>query len=166
MAASVTSARLVISLRGVATAASPLEGEAARTLENGNGGARWTDGQASGMVDRVYQADETLTSGQTVTYDALAAGSLKDVQGRAIDLDELKAFTLVCNTGAIKMVAPASNFLPLFGAAGDFLALSAGQTVALDFGAAGMSLGTSGKFNVVENAGGAATYSIMFAGSN
>lgn len=162
----VTSARLLISLRGVTVPASPVEGEASRTLENGNGGARWTDGQASGQVDRVYQSDEALTSGQTVTYDLLAAGSLKDMQGRAVDLDEIKAFELVCVTGAIKLVAPASNFIPLFGAAGDFLALSAGQTLALDFGAGGLSLGTSGKFNVVENAGGAATYSIMFAGSN
>jgi len=167
MAASVTSARLVISLQGVATAASPLTGETSRTLENGSGGARWTDGQASGMVDRVYERDGTLTAAAVDTYDVLAAGGLKDLQGRAIDLDELKAFTLVCVTGSIKLLAPATNFLPLFGATGDFINLTAGQTQAFDFGAAGLSLGTSGKFNVVDTAGGSgSTYSLMFAGSN
>ena len=162
-----TSARLVISLRGMTTPTAPVEGELARTLENGNGGARWTDGQASGQVDRVYQADGTLAASATDQYDLLAAGGLKDILSRAVDLDELKAFELTCVTGWIKFTAPGANFLPLFGAAGDYISLTAGQTLAFDFGAAGISLGTSGKFNIVEAAGGSgSTYSIMFAGSN
>jgi hypothetical protein len=119
------------------------------------------------MVDRVYEKDGTLGAAAVDTYDVLAAGGLKDLQSRAIDLDELKALTLVCVTGSIKLLAPATNFLPLFGATGDFINLTAGQTQAFDFGAAGLSLGASGKFNVVDTAGGAgSTYSLMFVGSN
>jgi hypothetical protein len=119
------------------------------------------------MVDRVYQVDGTLTALQVAQYDVLAAGALTDVLGDAVDLDELKGFTLTCVTGSIKIVAPAANFLAVFAAAADALHLSVGQTLAFDFAAGGLAIGTSSKFNVVDTAGGVgSTYSLMFVGSN
>lgn len=161
------SARMIISLRGEITPATPRDGALGATLENGSGGARWTNGQASGMVDKVYRAEGTLAASATDAYDLLAAGALNDLLGAAVDLDELKALTIVCVTGSIKILAPGANFLPIFGAAGDYILLTAGQTIGFDFGAAGLSLGTSSKFSVVDTAGGAgSTYSLMFVGSN
>lgn len=161
------SARLIISLRGSTVPDAPRDGELGRTLENGSGGARWTHGQAVGQIDRVYQADAVLTAAASKSHDLLAAGLLKDVIDQLIDLDELKAISLVCLTGSIKIVAPAANFLPIFGAAGDFIALSAGQTMAFDFGAGGLVFALNSKFDIVDTFGGSgSTFSLMFVGSN
>ena len=163
----VASARMIISLLGATSPASPRFGELSRTLENGSGGARWTHGQASGMIDHVYQVDGTLAAAATDSYNTLAAGSLTDLLGGAIDLDELKAFVLVCNTGSIKFVAPAANFLSLFVAATDGINLTAGQAIGLDLAAAGLAVGANGKFDITDTFGGAgSTYSLMFVGSN
>lgn len=165
--AAVTSARLVLSLVGSTVPASPVAGELTASLDNGSGGARWTDGQASGMVDRVYRVEGTLAAAAVDTYDVLAAGSLRDINGAVIDLDEIKGFALKCVTGSVKLLAPAANFLAFFGATGDYINLTAGQMIAIDFAAAGTTLSTNSKFNVVDSFGGAgSTYSLMFIGSN
>lgn len=165
--AAVTSARLVLSLVGSTVPASPVAGELTASLENGSAGARWTDGQASGMVDRVYRVDGTLAAAAVDAYDVLAAGSLRDINGAVIDLDEIKGLALKCVTGSIKLLAPAANFLAFFGATGDYINLTAGQMIAIDFGAGGTTLSTSSKFNVADTFGGAgSTYSLMFIGSN
>lgn len=163
----IVSARMIILLRGESSPASPRDGVIGTTLENGSGGARWTNGQASGMVDKIYRTEGTLAAAGIDSYNVLAAGSLNDIVGGVIDLDEMKAFELVCVTGSIKLVAPAANFLSLFVAATDGVNLTAGQTIALDFGAAGISLGANGKFDITDTFGGAgSTYSLMFVGSN
>ena len=162
-----SSARMIIALLGETAPTSPRTGALSATLENASGGARWTDGQASGMIDRIYRSNGTLAAAATDLFDVLAAGSLTDIIGSAIDLDELKSFALVCNTGSIKLLAPAANFLGLFGAAGDLINLSAGQSIGFDFAAGGLSVGANGKFNIGDTFGGAgSTYSLMFVGSN
>ena len=165
--AAVSSARLVISLVASTVPASPVAGELTASLENGSGGARWTDGQASGMIDRAYRVEGTLAAAAVDTYDVLAAGSLRDINGAVIDLDEIKGLVLKCNTGSIKFLAPAANFLTFFGATGDYINLTAGQMIAVDFATAGTLLTTNSKFNVVDSFGGSgSTYSLMFIGSN
>lgn len=163
----VASARLVISLVGSTVPSTPRGGEITASLENGSAGARWTDGQSSGQIDRIYRADGAVAAAATASYNVLTAGALTDLLGTLINLQKLKAFELYCISGAVRWVAPAANALALFGAATHSVALSAGQTLAIDFGAAGLSVGANGKFDVTDTAGGAgSTYSIMFVGSN
>lgn len=161
------SAHLTISLRGSVAPAAPRDGALGAVVENGSSGDRWTNGQAAGMVDRIYRRDSTLAAAATDSYDLLAAGSLTDILTQAVDLDEAKAMVLACLTGSIKMVAPALNFLPIFGGAGHLINLSAGQMMAFDLGASGLLLSANAKFEITDTFGGTgSTYSIMIAGSN
>ena len=163
----IASARLVISLRGEIAPLATRDGIVGRTLENGSGGARWTNGQASGMVDVVYQKDGTLAAAVTDSYNVVGAGGLSDLLGGAINLKQLKALVLICNTGSIKLVAPAANALSIFGAATHFFNLTAGQMIALDLGVLGITVSTNGKFDITDTFGGAgSTYSLEFIGAN
>lgn len=160
---------LAVSLRIIAqadlTPSNPLVGAILAKLENATGGRYWTQGTSIGNADRVYLADVTLTSGQTVNYNTLAAGSLTDIAGQAIDLDELKGLVILCNTGAIKIDAPAANFIGIFADASDLIKLGAGNCIAFDFGPGGLDVTTNSKWDIVETASAAATYSIMFWGA-
>mgnify|MGYP003631766249 CR=1 FL=1 len=135
-------------------------------LENATGGRRWTEGQASGNIDRVFYNEYTVGSTETDSYDVLAAGSLLDLLGQAIDLDELKVLVVKCTSGSIQIAAPAANFLGIFADATDLINFTSGQTVAFDFGAAGLAIGTDSKFDIIETASSTAAYSIAFIGSN
>lgn len=126
-----------------------------------------TNGQGSGQADRAYFASRTLSASATHTYNVLAAGSLTDLLGQAIDLDEIKGLSVECLTGAIKVVGGASNALAAFTGAGDGLLLTAGQSMAVEWGAAGLAVGSNGTFEVTETSGSAAaTYKILFIGAN
>lgn len=128
---------------------------------------RTTNGQGSGQADRAYFASRSLSSSATHTYNVLAAGSLTDLLGQSIDLDEIKGLCIECLTGAIKVVGGASNALAAFTAAGDGLLLAAGHSMAVEFGAAGLAVGSNGTFEVTETSGTAgATYKILFLGAN
>lgn len=165
--AAIASARLLISLIGKVAPASPVDGEVGASLENGSGGARWTNGQASGQIDHPYRVEGTLAAAAVDSYNVITAGALRDINGGVINLKQLKGFALVCNTGSIKLVAPAANFLSLFGAATDWINLTAGQMIALDLGVLGITVSTNGKFDIADTFGGAgSTYSLMFIGSN
>lgn len=165
--ADVTAARLLCSFIGQVTPGSPLSGgPILGALDNGASGEFWTDGRGSKQIDRIYRADVSLGLGGSTSYNLLAAGGLLDINNRTIDLDELKVLFIYCLTGTIAFTAPAADFLPCFGATGDKIKLSAGQYLALCFGAGGLSLGTSGKFDIVEPGTAAATYSIAIAGAN
>jgi hypothetical protein len=133
-------------------------GAVTQDLTNQAGGTRWTDGQGSGEIDRVYKRVRTMTSGETQSYDLAAAGGLTDALARAIDADELKCLALKCTSGSIALEAPASAFIPIFSDASDVLLLSAGQTLAIDFGAAGLDVTSGSKFDIVEKAAGTAGY--------
>jgi len=160
---------LGVSLRIIAqadlTPSSPITGAILAKLENATGGRFWTQGTSTGNADRVYLADVTLTSGQTVNYNTLAAGSLTDIAGQAIDLDELKGLIVLCNTGAIKIDAPAANFIGIFADANGAIKLGAGNCAAFDLGAGGLNVATDSKWDITETASAAATYSIMFWGA-
>lgn len=128
---------------------------------------RTTNGQGSGQADRAYFASRTLSASATHTYNVLAAGSLTDLLGQAIDLDEIKGICIECLTGAIKVVGGASNAMAAFTGAGDGLLLAAGHSMAVEFGAAGLAVGSNGTFEVTETSGSAgATYKILFLGAN
>lgn len=168
--ASLASAQLLIRLLGAVAPGSPRGGgPISGDLSNGQDGRRWTDGQANKNVDRIYRVEGTLASGGTDLYNFLAAGSLTDIDGRAIDFDEIKAIVVVVNSGTIGFKAPASDFLPCFGAAADLIKLAYGTStrcLALDFGDDGLSLGTSGSLAIAELGSAAATYSLAIAGAN
>lgn len=129
-------------------------------VNNGTGGRRWSQGTGSGQVDRPYMRTRSMTSGQTHSYNLLAAGSLTDALGQTIDGDELKGLVLKCLTGTIAMEAPASAFLGIFSDATDLINLSAGQAVAFDFGATGLDITSAASFDIVEKAASTATYEL------
>jgi hypothetical protein len=158
---STVSARFHIVGRADLQPASPFSQSIGHTLENVTGGEGWRNGTASGQVDRVYMVSGSLGSGATDAYDLLAAGSLTDALGQAIDADELKALILRCDTGAIEMTANATNGIGLFKAASDGINLGAGNTAGFSFGAAGLDVTTDSKFNITEaTSGAAATYTL------
>jgi len=160
---------LAVSLRIIAqadlTPSSPITGAILAKLENATGGRFWTQGTSTGNASQCYLADVTLSSGQTVNYNTLAAGALVDTGGATIDLDKLKGMVVLCNTGAIKIDAPAANFIAIFADATDKIRLGAGNCVAFDFGPGGLDVTTNSKWDIVETASAAATYSIMFWGA-
>lgn len=163
-------ARMIISLLAYATPALPRTNALQVELNNGTGGEFWTEGRGSKNVDRVWRNagdSVTLGFGATDSYNLLAAGGLLDILGDTVDLDELKGIEITCLTGAIAFKAPAADFLPCFGAAGDLIKLAAGHTIGISFGAGGLSLSTSGKFDIIETSGAAsATYCLEFIGAN
>ena len=135
-------------------------------LHNGTTGRRWTHGTASGQADRNYRRiDRTLAIGATDSYNLLAAGALTDPNGQAIDLDELKGLVLYCSDGEVNFEGPGALDLPLFKAPGNGIVLSAGQMVAFDLGAAGLTLGASASFDITETDGAGSTYSLILFGA-
>lgn len=155
--ATTASAALTIDAQGTMTATSPYAGD---VRANCTDVERWTDGDSSGQISRILYRSETMASGETDTYNLLAAGSLTDVYGQAIDADEIKGLVLRCITGSVSLKAPAFNFLTCFGAAGDKIILAAGHTIAINFGAGGLALSTSASLAVAEEAAAAATYEL------
>ena len=155
------SALLHIEAKAAVTATSPHTGDVREDLENATGGTRWTQGTASGQVGKCYRKTGSLAAGATDSFNLLAAGALEDVYGQTIDADELKGLVIKCTSGAIKLDAPAANFLPIFADASDVIKIQNGCTVAFDWGAAGLSLGSDAKFDIVETSGAAtATYEL------
>ncbi len=161
------SAHLHIKLDAETLADSPHETLPARDLlENAVGGERWTNGQGSGQIDRVYKVAGTLGAGATDNYNALAAGSLTDVYGQAIDLDELKGIVIRCLTGQITFEAPGASFLSCFKAAADGIVLVAGHSIGLSFGAGGIDVTANSTFDIDDSGGAGSTYELEFIGAN
>lgn len=155
---STLSARIVINALADLQPASPFSQSLGHTVEHASG---WKNGIASGQVDRVYMVSGSVGSGASDTYDILAAGSLTDALGQAIDADELKGFVLRCDTGTIECTAAATNPLPIFKAASDGFNLTAGSVAAFSYGAAGIDVTTDSKFAVTEaTSAAAATYTL------
>ena len=158
---STVSARLHIVGRADLQPAAPFSQSIGHKLENATGGEGWRNGTASGQVDRVYMVSGSLSSGATDAYNLLAAGSLTDALGQAIDADELKALILRCDTGTIEMSGDATNPIGIFKAGSDGINLTTGATVGFSYGAAGLDVTTDSKFNVTEaTSGAAATYTL------
>ena len=83
----------------------------------------------------------------------LAAGSLEDIIGQAIDADEAKALVVLCTDGEIKVTGAAANGLGCFTAASEGNALSEGQFVAIGLGKAGLDVTVNSKFDITETSG-------------
>ena len=75
--------------------------------------------------------------------------------GQTIDADELKSLVLKVTAGAIKLEAPAANFIGIFADASDVILLANGTTIAFDWGAAGLTLGANASFDITETTGAA-----------
>jgi hypothetical protein len=127
---------------------------------------RWVQGTASGQVDRPYKRVRSIGAGSTDSYNTLAAGALRDIDGQIIDLDEMKALVLRCLTGSIRLVASAGTPIDLFAAAGDGLNISAGHAIAVSFGAEGLDVTVNSLFEITETTGAAtASYELSFVGA-
>jgi hypothetical protein len=123
------------------------------------------DGQASGEVDQAYRVLGTLAASGTVTYNLLAAGALEDAFGNVVDLDEIKGMVITCLTGAIAVTGVASG-LTCFTGTDEGIKLAAGQTMALNFGAAGLSLSTNASIKVAETSTTlGATFELLLVGA-
>lgn len=158
---STLSARLHIKAAADLLPAAPHTKPVGHSIENAAGGQGWRNGQASGQVDRVLLANGSLSSGGTTAYDLLAAGSLTDVLGQAIDADELKGIVIKCLTGNIEVTGDATNPIGFFKAGSDGINIPTGATFAMDFGDAGLDVTTDSKFSVTEStSAAAATYQI------
>lgn len=164
--ASSSSALLSILFGAEQIPSTPTKGALSASVENVTGGRRWTQGQGTGQVDVVYMSDQTMAASETDSYNTLSAGSLTDLLGQAVDLDELKCLIVKCNTGTIALEAPASNALGIFSSATDLINLGAGQMVVFDFGAGGLDVTANSKLDIIEKAAAAATYTLAFIGAN
>ena len=115
---------------------------------------RFTQGIASGNVDRCYKRIRSgRGAGATDNYDLIAAGSLEDLIGQAIDADELKGIVVLCTDGELKVTGAAANQLGCFTAASEGIKLAEGQWVALGLGAGGLDVSTNSKFDITETGG-------------
>ncbi|MBC8425132.1 hypothetical protein H8E07_13495 [bacterium] len=128
---------------------------------------RWANGITSGSADRGYKRVRVgLGAAATDSYNTLAAGGLLDLDNQAIDLDEIKGFSLRCTDGAIKLVASAGTPLGLFLAAGDGIAMTAGDAFAFSWGAGGLDVTVNSLFEITETSGATtADYTLQFHGA-
>ena len=129
------------------------EGELVLNIDNGSTGERWSTGTGSGEIDRILMRTRAITASATQSYNLLAAGSLTDALGQAIDADELKGLVVECVTGAIAIEAPAAAFLPIFADASGSILLSAGHYFAMSFGAAGLDVTAGASFDITDTSG-------------
>lgn len=132
------------------------------TVDNAPGGRGWRQGTGSGQVDRVYLEANTLSSGASKVYNLTAAGGLTDVLGQAIDADELKGLVIRCAVGQVTVDGSASQTLPFFEDNNHGVVLSAGHTMAVDFGAAGLDVTTAANLRVTETAATSSSYTLWF----
>jgi hypothetical protein len=161
-------ARIMIEATSTPAANAGKSGPRLSLLENATGGTYWTSGNASGQADTIYNPGlKTLAAAATDSYNTLAAGALTDIEGATVDLDELKCIVVRCVSGAIKIDAPAANYMGFFGTATDYVPLGAGQTWAMDFGPGGLNVTVNSKFDIVDtNGGSGSTYYIEMVGAS
>ena len=144
--------------------AAPRTDQPSGSLENVVNGRRWANGTGSAQVDTTYvDAARVLGIGATQSYNFLAAGSLVDIDGNTVDLDELKALAIVVSSGAVIVNAPAANFLGIFTDATDLINVS--TALYFDFGAGGLDVTTNSKIDVTGGAAGG-TYTLVAVGAS
>tara|TARA_R110002110_G_scaffold385407_1_gene597004 strand:- start:550 stop:1047 length:498 start_codon:yes stop_codon:yes gene_type:complete len=159
-------ARLTIDVAADMTPDAPLTGPIRGNLNNGSKGQVWTNGTGAGQISQVYRATHTIGAGATVNFDTLAAGALLDIAGDTVNLDELKYIAVKVTSGAVEVLAPGANFLGLFKAAANAVPLVAGDTWAINKGAAGLDVTTNSKFDITDTAGGAGSVvEVSFGGA-
>lgn len=135
---------------------STADGALRKQIRNATGGRTFSNGTASGQADRwYYRSRAGLSAGATDNYNFLAAGSLTDPLGQAIDADEIKGYILKVTSGSVKLDAPASAFWPIFEDASDVYVVGEGQAVMHDFGPGGISVAAAASIDITESTGGA-----------
>lgn len=121
---------------------------------------RWTEGNGSGQVQREFFEERALTAAATQSYNLLAAGSLTDRFGQAIDADEIKALIIKPVSGSFVLNMPAANGFGLMTDPTDLINIPSGG-ICMSWGAAGLDVTTNGKFDITDT-GAAGTYQIAF----
>ena len=154
------SARLQITAHADLTPDAPHSQTIGHAVENATGGRGWRQGTGSGEVDRVYLETNTLPADGAKSYNLANGGGLLDVLGQSIDADELKGWVIKCTDGEIAIHGHASASLPFFEDQNHGVKLWAGQTLAVDFGAAGLDVTTGKHFEISERASAPATYTL------
>ena len=157
---STLSARLQITALADLAPDAPHSQTIGHTVENAPGGRGWRQGTGSGEVDRVYLETNTLESGAAKVYDLGLSGGLKDVLGQTIDADELKGLAITCTAGGVAFDGWASNSIDFFEDNNHGVILSAGQSLAVDFGPDGLDVTTDSNFRITENASTSSTYTL------
>ena len=157
---STLAARLVIQALADLEPDAPHSQTIGHAVENAPGGRAWRQGTARGEVDRVFLEANTLSSGDSKTYDLKLAGGLKDVLGQTIDADELKGLAIKCAVGQVTVDGSASGTVPFFETNNHGVVLSAGHTMAVDFGSVGLDVTTAATLRVTETASTSSSYTI------
>lgn len=157
---STLAARLQITAHADLAPDAPHSQTIGHTVENAPGGRGWREGTGRGEVDRVYLEANTLGSGASKVYDLKAAGALTDVLGQTIDADELKGLAIKCATGQITVDGSASGTIPFFETNNHGVILSAGHTLAVDFGSVGLDVTAASNLRVTETAATSSSYTI------
>lgn len=148
-----------------ATAGDGASGAMRVSMTNASGGRRWSNGTGSGKVGKLYKAVLAFTSGETKSYDLLAAGSLTTPDGQSIDANELKFLGLKCTSGEFKFVGTATNQLGVFTAPSEGLQLKATgglRCLPLDFGPDGLDVTTNSQFALTETGSSTAAGELIF----
>lgn len=154
------SARLQITAQADLAPDAPHSQTIGHAVENATGGRGWRQGTGSGEVDRVYLETNTLSSGTFKLYDLALAGGLEDVLGQTIDADELKGLCIKCTAGQVTLDGHATNSINFFEDNNHGVVLSAGQTLGVDFGPAGLDVTTDCNFRVTETGATSSTYTL------
>jgi hypothetical protein len=132
----------------------------------------FTSGTGANQVDRVFT--DTRTLGASGTEDLDLAAVLVDAFGAAITMAKVKAIVITAaaaNTNDVVVSRPASNGVPLFGAASDAISIKPGGFFAIAApaaaGQAAVTAGTGDLITITNSAGGTpVTYSIVILGTS
>jgi len=159
-----------LELRGEMQGASPKAGALTALLSNATQGRRWDSDSDTAEADTVYRATLSLSASGAQTLNLLAAGSLADLLGGTVDLDEIKALAIKCTAGEFTVAGAVSNPLGVFTGSGEGLQLKATggcSFAAFDFGAAGLDVTTNSQITLTETSTSAgATAEVMVIGNS
>lgn len=134
------------------------------------GTRRTTNGTGSAQADQILLATYTISASGTQAFNTLAAGSLEDIYGNAIDLDEFKMLVIEITSGEAKLVKNATNGMAFFTANDEGIQLNASgglRRVGFDFGPDGLDVTTNSKFDIIETSTSAtATVNVFLCGAS
>lgn len=129
-----------------------------------------TSGVAEGMIDKLFSDTRTLAASGTEDLDVYAG--LLDALGSALNLAKLKLVLITAdaaNTNDVVVSRPASNGVPLFGAASDAISVKPGGTfmwVAPETGVT-VTASTGDLITITNSSGGTGvTYSVVLLGTS
>lgn len=126
----------------------------------------WSDGAGANQANLVFADTRTIVASATDSLD-LAGGSLLDPQRNTLTFARIKALWVraaPANNAANNVVVtrPASNGVPLFSAAGDALALRAGEVFTWSSQTASGVVVTAGTGDLIDFVNSAGTNSVNY----